>query len=229
MEVQASQIFTTGQLSLAGPGGVVYTETFGALGGHFINAGVAWNAGGAVPITNIVALCDLVRNDGLTEPRRILMGEGSFEAAMNIANVSARFNLLNAKIGEINPMQIDSRGGQLRGYIEIGAVRLDIWTYGAQYRDPATGNLVKYLPDASIVVMGDGRFDTTFGGIPSFGTDKRALKYLPGRLGVAEKGMDLQMNSWVSPDGESLHIGVGARPFLIPTQINCFAHMNTGI
>jgi hypothetical protein len=132
-------------------------------------------------------------------------------------------------------MKVNGNGGTYRGTVEIGNYRYDIWTYGGRYKDPQTGNKVQYIADDKVVVRASsGRIDATFGAIPNIGRllgvqNTNLIPELPGRLSNSSGGMDLFTNVWLSNDGEQLFGGVGCRPLLIPTALDTFGCLDTGI
>lgn len=230
MELQASQIFTTGAISLTdSTGAVVFAEAFGAKNTHFANSGVAWS-GAADPTSDILAACDLIRNDSAEEPVRVIFGSGSLEAALAFTSFQKRFdNDSKIELGAIAPdAAMASRGGQRVGRLWAGGYWLECWTYNGAYKSPA-GAMTKYVPNDKVIVMANSRLDATFGGIPTFGTDGRAAAFIPGRITNSNARMDIQMNAWISPDGTVLNIGYGSRPLMIPTAIDSFACIDTQI
>ena len=89
-------------------------------------------------------------------------------------------------------------------------------------------------PEKVIVRSSTGRLDATFGAIPNIGTLMGAqatnlLPEMPGRVSNGEGGMDLFTNVWLSPDGEQLFGGAGARPLMIPTAIDTYGCLDTGL
>jgi hypothetical protein len=132
-------------------------------------------------------------------------------------------------------MEMRGNGGNFRGVVEIGNYRYDVWTYGGRFKDPQTGNKVQFIsPEKVVVRASGGRLDATFGAIPNIGSMLGAqatnlLPELPGRVSNANGGMDLFTNAWLSQDGEQLFGGVGARPLMIPTAIDTYGCLDTGL
>lgn len=234
IELQASQILQTGVVTLKNAAGAdVYTIDFKPKTTHFPTAGTAWSDPGADIIGDINSLCEVVRNDGLEDPDQLLFGAGSFEAALKNDEFIKRFEARRADLGTISPMKVTGQGGQYRGTLEIGTYKLDIWTYGGRYKDPTTGDKVKYIADESVVVRSSmGRLDGTFGAIPNFNEmlgGASILPEVPRRFAMGSKSIDLHTNVWKSADGDHLFGGIGSRPLLIPTAIDTFGCINTGI
>ncbi len=236
IELQASQVLQTGIVSLTDETGAVrYTLDYKPKATHFPTAGTAWNAVGADIAGDINALAEIVRNDGLADPDQLIMGVDAFEAFIADDDIQKRFDNRRIDLGQISPMEMRGNGGNFRGIVEIGNYRYDVWTYGGRYKDPQTGNKVQFLDPAKVIVRASsGRFDATFGAIPNIGKalgvqNSNLLPELPSRIAGAEMGIDLFTNAWVTPDGEQLFGGVGSRPLLIPTAIDTYGCISTGV
>ena len=230
LELQASQILQTGQLSLTDANGnVVYEADYKPKATHFTNASATWGTpASSDPILDLTNLAEVIRNDSLEDPKRLIMGATAFENALKNTEFFNRFEGRRADLGQINRMATGgTRGGNYRGVVEVGNYKLDIWTYGGRYKPASGGSKVQYVDPNYVIMMSDGRLDATFGGIPTFGTDGRALRYLPRRVGRPQSAMDMFFNSWIDDSGEILTVGVGARPLLIPTAIDSFGRLNT--
>lgn len=226
LELQAAQIFTTGALSLVDDtGAVVYSLSFAPKATHFPTVSIEWsNSGTAVPVTDIENLCEVIRDDSGEDAKRVLLSSKAFEEAMETTQFKNRFDNRRINLGAINPMQGQggTRGGNYRGTVDVGSYKLDVWTYGGRYKHPQTGTKTKYIGDNKVIVQGDGMYDAHFGGFPTFGNDGRAARYLPRRMSSSESRMDMFFNSWISPNGEDLHIEIASRPLLVPKSIDTF-------
>lgn len=236
VELQASQVLQTGVVTLTDiNGNALYTLDYKPKSTHFPSAGTAWDQAGADPIGDINALAEVIRGDGLADPDQLLMGVDAFEAFISNDAVQKRFDIRRMDLGTISPMEIRGGGGSYRGIVEIGNYRYDVWTYGGRYKHPQTGVSTPFLDPAKVVVRASsGRLDATFGAIPNIGSLMGAqatqlLPELPGRISNADGGMDLFTNAWLSADGEQLFGGVGARPLMIPTAIDTFGCLDTGL
>lgn len=235
IELQASQVLQTGIVTLTdSAGNALYTLDFKPKSSHFPTAGTSWaTATGAQKIADINALAEQVRDDGLADPDQLIFGVDAFENFISDAAVQARFDIRRLDLGTISPMEMRGNGGTYRGIVEIGNYRYDVWTYGGRYKDPQTGAKVPYIDPGKVIVRSsNGRMDATFGAIPNIGAEMGAgsrslLPELPGRISNANGGMDFFTNAWLSPDGEQLFGGVGARPLMIPTAIDTFGCLDT--
>lgn len=235
IELQASQVLTLGVVTLVDSGGVaLYSLDYKPKVAHFPTSAIAWNAAGATPIEDLRSLAEVVRGNGMIGPDQLIMGEASFEAFVSNAEVQKRFETRRIDLGTIAPMQV--RGaGNYRGVVEVGNYRFDVWTYSGRFKHPQTGVSTPYIPNDKVIVRASaGRMDATFGNIPNIGrelgmTSQVSFPELPGRFSNAAGGMDLHTNLWLTPDGEQLFAGVGCRPLLIPTAIDTYGCLDTGI
>lgn len=236
VELQASQVLQNGVTTLIDSNGVaLYTLDYKPKVTHFPTAGTAWDAAEADILGDLGALANVVRNDGLTTPDTLIMGEDAFEVSMKDTDFIARFNTRRIDLGTIAPMVTRGDGGNYRGVVEIGNYRFDIWTYGARYKHPQTGTKTQFVTPANVIMLSSGaRLDATFGSIPNIGqllnaANTNLIPELPARLSNAAGGMDLFTNVWLSDNGENLFGGVGARPLMIPTAIDTFGCIRTGV
>lgn len=236
IELQASQVLQTGIVTLTDSAGLpLYTLDFKPKATHFPTTGTAWNLAGADIAGDIGALAEVIRNDGLEDPDQLIMGVDAFEAAITNDDFKARFDNRRIDMGRVVPMEMRGNGGTFRGVVEIGNYKYDIWTYGGRYKDPQTGVKIQFVsPEKVIVRSSTGRLDATFGAIPNIGKlmgaqNTQLLPEMPGRVSNGEGGMDLFTNAWLSNDGEQLFGGVGARPLMIPTAIDTYGCLDTGL
>ena len=234
IELQASQVMQTGVVTLTDSGGnALYTLDFQPKAAHFPTAGTSWaSATLAQKIADLTVLCDAIRGNGLMDPDELAVGSTAWENLLQTTGFLDRLDARRADLGMITPMDRRGNGGIYRGTLELGNYKLDVFTYEGRYTDPQTGASTRYLDDGNIVVKASGgRLDATFGAIPNIGAalgvTGRLIPELPSRMSSAERGMDLFTNVWVSPDGEQLFGGVGARPLMIPTAIDTFGCLTT--
>lgn len=234
IELQASQVLTTGVITLTDENGAaLYTVDFKAKATHFPTAGTAWT-GAADIAQDILDSSNVNRNDGLLDSDRLLMGEGSFEAFIKNADIRSRFDNRRIDNGTLPPIvtgQAGTGGGQFRGTVDIGTYKYQVWTYGGRFINPDGGTKDLYLPNDKCIVMSSGsRLDATFGNIPQLvRPDRRVLPFLPGRMSNRNGRMDMITNAWVTADGEQLFVSVAARPLLIPTAIDTYSCISTGV
>ena len=236
IELQASQILQTGTVTLVDENGnALYTIDFKPKATHFPTAGTAWDQASPDIAGDILSLTNVIRNDGLSDPDQLIFGESALEVALADADFKDRFETRRIDRGTISSFDVRGGGGQFRGVVEIGNYQLDVWTYSGRYNHPQTSVKTQFVDPGKVIVRDSGgRMDATFGAIPNIGAMLGAqatslLPELPGRLSNSGGGMDLFTNAWLTPDGEQLFAGLGARPLLIPTAIDTYGCLNTGI
>lgn len=234
IELQASQVLTTGTITLTDAAGTpLYTVDFKPKASHFPTAGTAWT-GAADIAQDILDVSNEIRNDGLDDADQLMMGEATFEAFRKNADIKSRFDNRRIDSGALVPLNntnAGTGGGQFRGVFDIGNYRYDVWTYGGRYI-PATGGAKQlYIPnDKCIVRASNGRLDATFGNIPRIvAPDRRVLPFIPGRISNGRSRLDLITNAWLTPDNTQLLVSVAARPLMIPTAIDTFGCISTGV
>jgi len=232
MELQASQALQTGTITLIDQSGnALYTIDFKPKATHFPTVVTAWDQAGATPLADIEAVSEVIRDDGLEGPTQLLMGSTSFNAFIANDDVQKHYDNRRIDQGTISNTVISSDAGNFRGIVTVGNYQYDIWTYGGRYVKPDTGVTTQFLePDKVIVRSGSGRLDATFGSIPRIAPpDSRALPFLPSRIRQPGVNFDLTTNAWITPDGEQVFVGAGTRPLMIPTAIDTFGCITTGV
>jgi hypothetical protein len=233
IEQYASQILTTGTVTLIDyDGNAVYALDYKPKTTHFAAAGTAWNDSASVDILgDIRTRANLIRANSGKDCRRLLMGEGSFVVATQTNTAfKERFEKTKLNLGELIPPQLQDSGGTYHGHVSIGNYRYEIWTYAGTYKHPQTGATTKYLPDDKVVLLPDDiDFRALFGDVPRLAPpDARVIRYLPAQMAEAG-GVRMHWNAWLNDDATALIGGVASRPLLVPTSIDAFGCIDTGI
>lgn len=224
IELQASQVLQTGQLSLIDKNGtVVYTIDFGPKGTHFVTP-TAWAANGATgdPLGDLESLATVIRRDGKVEPNQLIFGLGAYKRFL--ANSAVKDRLLQIRGALITAAPaVRGMGATYQGSVWIGHYSFEMWTYDGFYQHPQTGAFTPFVSDNKVIMKGPGRLDLTYGAIPLIvPPDQRALPFLPPRISSEGRGLDLTTNAWVTPDGKRVMVSAGTRPLTIPTAIDTF-------
>lgn len=234
IELQASQVMQTGVVTLTDINGTaLYTLDYAPKAAHFPTAGTSWaSATLAQKIADLTGLCDVIRGNGLVDPDELVIGSTVWENLLATSGFLDRFDARRADLGTITAMSSRGGGGLYRGTLELGNYKLDVFTYNGRYKDPQSGASTQYLDDGNVIVRSStARMDATFGAIPNIGAllgaSGRLVPELPSRMSSAANGMDLFTNVWMSPDGEALFGGVGARPLMVPTAIDTYGCLTT--
>lgn len=229
-EWQASQILQTGLLDLVDQfGNVVYQIDFKPKATHFSVVGTPWTAGGGDPLSDMEALADVIRDDSLQDVDRAIMGAGSFAAFKQNAQVQAQLDNRRFEIGTIAPRPTGS-GGKFQGFVNLGAYLVEIWTFNGRGIVPGdASNTLFVAEDSCIMLPSTARLDTVFAGVPVLtDVDPRFADFLPSRLSVPQ-AIDLSPNIFATPNGKEVILEVESRPLLIPTAIDSFGRLDTGV
>lgn len=225
VELQASQILQTGKLALTDEdAATVYELDFKPKATHFPTVSTAWSTSATcTPLDDIRALADVIRSDGKVNPNRITFGDKAWSDFLNSDQVKAYLDNRRLEMGMVDPA-MDDAGAVYQGRIWIGSYSYDLWTYPEEYKDPATGNPVKYIADDKVIVDSTRtRFDMTSARVPlPLGPDPRVEGLLPGRLSSRENSFDVTPNVYPTPNGKQIMGELESRPLLIPVQIDGF-------
>lgn len=236
MELQASQALQTGKITLTDPdSNVKYEIDFKPKASHFPTAGVSWaTATGEQKLADLESMAEVNRNDGLSDSDEIVMGVDTFTNFIQDDAVQKVYDNRRIDLGNIGPMQRRPNGGNFRGRIEIGNYMFNIWTYGGRYIDPVTRVKTQYMAKNKVIMRDSmARMDAVFGAIPNFNSmlnaGRNPIPELPGRMSSQSGRMDLFTNAWTTNDGEHLMAGIGSRPLMIPTAIDTYSCLDTGL
>lgn len=234
IELQSSQVLQTGVVTLTdSTGAALYTLDYKPKATHFPTAGVSWaTATLAQKIADLTSLSDVIRSDGLSDPDELDIGATVWENLLQTSGFLDRFDARRADLGTITAMDQRGNGGIYRGTMELGNYKLDVFTYNGRYKNPNGGASTPYLHPGKVVVRSSmARLDATFGAIPNIGGllggAGRVIPEMPERMSSVDGRMDLFTNIWITPDGEQMFGGVGARPLMIPTAIDTYGCLDT--
>lgn len=233
IELQASQVFQTGVISLVdASGAVIYTLDFKPKATHLVTVTTTWALDGTSgdPIADLESLAEVVRRDGKHEPDRLIFGKSALARFLANSKVKDRLDNRRMELGLIDP-QMQGNGATFFGRVWVGQYLFEIWGYKETFIHPQTGNHTAYVDDDNVIMLSKtGRLDLTFGELPMFvQPEARAAQFLPPRMSMPTAGMDLQTNAWVTPDGKQLRLSAGTRALCIPTAIDTFGRLNVTV
>jgi len=118
-------------------------------------------------------------------------------------------------------------GASYMGFVWLDGYRLECWLYDGFFKHPQTGAATPYVSDDNVIMTSDGRLDLSFGSIPMIvRPDQRALPFLPPRITDGQRGIDLTLNAWITPNGENVIVSAGTRPLPSPTAIDTYARLD---
>lgn len=225
LELQASQILTTGELILTDDAGVaLYSLDFQPKSTHFTTP-TAWAADGLSgdPLAAITALSQILRRDGRKSPTRLTFGAGAFTRFMANAGVKAALASIGMqKLFELERPAIRDDAATFVGRIAVNSYLFEMWLYDAVYKHPQTGVITPYVADNKVLMTSpNARFDSLFGSIPRVvPPDPRVAQFMPPML--SGPGFALSPYAYTSPDGLHVKIQVGTRGLLCPVEVDTF-------
>lgn len=231
VELQASQIFQTGTLTLTDRvGGSVYVIDFKPKATHFPTVSTSWSAAGADPLGDLQSLIDVIRADGQVNANQAIFGAVALKNFLANSDVQANLDNRRVTIGEIRPRQ-DNRGATFYGFVWVGAYMVEIWTYAEGYKHPQTGAFTKYVDDDKVILTSsDTRLDYATARVPlPLGPDPRVANIMPGRLMDTGTELDMTPNLYCTPNGKQIMAELESRPLLVPVQIDGFGCLDTEI
>lgn len=232
IELQASQVLQLGIVTLPDEtGATIYTIDYRPKVTHFPTSAIVWGQVGADPLADLAALANVIRSDGLSSPMKLMFGEKAFDEFMQDAKVQNNLNNRRMNVGEIAPVS-DGQGATSQGHIWIGNYKFEMWTYSGRFKAIQGGASTPYITTGKVIMTsGDqSQMDLAFGAIPSIvPPDSRVLPFLPSRIVNGEGRMDIALNAWVDAAGENLFAGSSSRPICIPTAIDTYGCLNTGL
>jgi hypothetical protein len=232
IELQASQIMTTGTVTLYDANGIArYILDFKPKMSHFPTVSTGWGSEGADPIGDIETTADQIRDDGLCDIRIALMDSVSFKNFLANSRVEKYFKRDGYALGELHP-QMRNNGAKYQGSVNIGNYMLDIFTYNARYKDLESGTKTKYIPDNRCILLPDPEdldFRKCFGGVPIvIESDEMFRDVLPDRVTVPG-AVDFKPRIYTDQKAETMFSEVKSRPLLVPASIDRFGCITTAI
>lgn len=231
IELMASQVLQTGILTLVDSNGAtLYSLDFKAKAAHMATVGTAWAADGSTgnPIGDLGALARTVRRNGKVKPNKLIFGATAMQRFQANARVRELFftNDSSPAMAQLAP-EVRGEGATFMGFVWIENYRFEVWLYDATYKHPQTGTVTPFVSDENVIMMGNGRLDLSYGAIPMLRRpESQALAFLPPRMSDSDRGLDLTVNAWFTPDGKHLKVSAGTRPLTIPTAIDTFARLD---
>jgi hypothetical protein len=224
-----SQVLQEAKVTLTdASGAALYEVDFSGKADHFKAVDTTWGETGADPIEDLEGMALDVYRNGKVEPLRAICGREALKRLIDDDKVQKFLDNRRMTLGALSRPQVRGAGGTFHGEISVGQFSLEIWSYRGFYIDPATGNATPYVADDNVIVMGDGRLDTTYGAVPRIAPpDPRATPFLGGRVSNQRVGIDLHPYAWLNPDGSGVTVQLASRPLTIPTAIDTFGCLTT--
>jgi hypothetical protein len=229
IELQASQVLQTGQLSLTDEKGVAaYTLDYKPKATHFPSVTTAWTNGAGNPIGDINALMDVIRDDGLVDVANVIFGKTAWNDFMANADVKEALRRDGTGLGAIDPKLV-GKGGKHMGFINIGSYRVELFTYNGSYKAFGSATKARFVGDNKVILLPDLSeldFRLVFGGIPSIGVEAPFDQFLPERVSV-NGAFDFRPRVYRDQKGDTWVGEIKSRPICIPVSIDRFGCLTT--
>ena len=234
-ELMAWQNYIDGVISLKDEkGNVAFTLDWNMKADHKITSGTAWSAASPDIIGDLYAACQKVHHDSGYIPTAAWVGGSSYQSMIDDATIQNRLDNRNLDVGNLGSASqtMFAGGGSYKGTLEVNEYKLDIFTYADVYDDPEDGGTtsIKYLPDAKVVVLApNAPRQATFGNVPIFPAEQRALAMLPNRISSIAMQTDIIINPYMAKDNKTYNVELMSRPLMIPKAIDAHATISTGV
>lgn len=232
VELQASQILQTGQLSLTDENAnVVYTLDFAPKVTHFPTVSTSWSdTANSTPLNDLEDLSEVIRSDGKVDSNILVFGKSALRNFLRNDDVTRVLDNRRISIGDVRPRMANS-GATFYGFVWAGTYEYEMWAYPGEYKDPATGNPTKYVADDKVIMLSDlTRLDKTSARVPlPLGPDPRVASLMPGRMSSREGNFDVTPNLYATPNGKQIMGELESKPLLLPVQIDGFGCLDTEI
>lgn len=173
IELQCSQVLQTGILSLEDDkGNIVYDLDYKMKSTHKPTVSVAWSTiATATPLDDLAALCDVINDDGKSDPAIAIFGRDAWKYAIQNTAFKESVKRDGLNLGQLSPA-LKNRGGRYMGYVDIGSYRLELWVYNDSYEKIGADTKYKYMNVNKVIVTAaieDLDFRVVFGGVPTLG------------------------------------------------------------
>lgn len=158
------QLISTGTIVMAN-NGQEYSYDYGMAEDQKFEASIKWNAEGADPLADVIAMQDVIENKGYARPRRAITSRAVVRALMKNAGIKeAIYVMSNGKVTltEANVL----------AYFRDNA-NLSIAVYDKSYLDEA-GVAQRYIPEDLFILIPEGQLGNTWFGTTPEEADLRS-------------------------------------------------------
>ncbi|MBQ9239447.1 MAG: major capsid protein [Treponema sp.] len=232
IELQASQVFQTGTVTLTDEKGNALDVVldFKPKATHFPAVTTAWSNSAADPIADLTALARTIRKDGQRDVANAIFGYRAWQNFIENAKVKAVLDLRRADLAAINPRLVN-KGGAYMGYINLGAYRVNLLTYDGTYETFDTKASMDFVEPDNVILTADITdldFRLVYGGVPDFDMDEPFSQIIPAETKVDDTILfhnrvyrDTKQRAYTSE--------VTCRPICIPVSIDRFGCLKTAL
>ncbi len=231
IELQAAQILQSGELELQDENGEDgYTLKFPVKTTHFPTVATAWNADGAMPLQDLESLCNIINDDGKSDPAIAVFGQNAWNAAIKNADFKDAVKRDGLNLGALNPA-MKNRGGRYMGFVDIGSYRLELWVYNDSYETLTANTKIRFMDKDKVIVsaaLEDLDFRLVFGGVPTLGMKEPFTAVIPSEV-VYENFMLVHNRVFEDEKGDTYQAESKSRPLCIPVSIDRFGCLTTTV
>jgi hypothetical protein len=151
IEYMCATALDTGIVTASGDG-IEMTFDFGIPSAHKLavanlSTGVAWSdQTDGDPMTDLEAMCNLAYTDSGMSPDFVIMSVEAAAAFRNHAKISGQTGLMSqtrVNMGQLDPKRLPN-GVVYQGFLT--GLGVDVYTYNASVKNPATGSPVRLMP-----------------------------------------------------------------------------------
>lgn len=205
LEVMASEVLTTGKVTISGEQYATQVVDFGRDTDHTITltSGSKWGETGVDPLEDLDAWAMLILKRTGSRPNQVVMGTDAWAVFKKSPSVESRLDVRRVGDASLNLGGPDSVGGTYMGTVD----GFDIYVYADWYIDPADGQEKPVLPTNQVVMASRAMQGTrAFGAILDAEAGYRAMPYFP--------------KSWIEEDPSVRYVMTQSAPLLVPTRPN---------
>lgn len=226
VEVNASQVLQTGEISL--DGSVPYVEDFFPKSTHFPNAAVAWSdTVNAKPFDDIEALCDVVQTDSKATVNKAILGRTALREMLATEQYQETDSFRRTNLIKVDPVMM-GMGATRYGILTVGQFEIELWAYNEKYEPVGGGTKVPYIGlDKVVLIVEKPSLVVVSTIVPRvIGPDPR----LSGFVALPTKskgGWDLVPNIYSDNPGDVIAAGFYASVVLMPQAPDELACLTT--
>jgi hypothetical protein len=230
IEYQAAQVLTTGKCTLTDDDGNAINQLdYEIPEDHFAEAAVEWDDTDADPLSDIGALDDTIRVDGLCDVVNYVFGRDAWKNFLRNESVQKNLdkNVMNTMA--IAPEMRD-KGAAYLGKLNLDGRERLFWGYDARYTPFGGSNSLTYLDPNKVIFLpayADMDFRRYFGGIPNVKPDAVFDPVFGGGKITVGGEYDFKIRIRWDDNAETYFGRTKSRPLLVPASRLRFGCLTT--
>lgn len=209
IELQASQVLTTGIVELASGDNINFGRKAGSLVAH--SAATDWATGTVDPYKTLENACQWIRQNGKAQGGifNAILGSQALSDFLNNTIVKDRADIRNFRLDDVRAPQKNAVGATLHGEVSAGSYTVRLWGY-PEFYDDATGTSTPYIDPKKVIVLPDNTI-----GKESYS----AVPQLIENAGVAQKGRYL-VKDVIDQKKTAHEVHIMSAPLIVPVKID---------